>query len=511
MEIVRTNPPRTKDLPLATTLALFPNISTLHVKDSAIFETIGILPPTITAVIVDCWKNAVNDRTRAVANIVTVINDVFINDSCFDLTPFSSPRRLQLSSVPKTLIFPLHRLQRVRVVPDSYRGNELDVLVGEWYERLDVIAKSVEDFKALRAVHRPPNVHVFCANVGEGVSPAEFLQTSPNGSFEPSKTFGVAELRAFDAVHGLLFKQLGLNGSCLDEQDCDISFLTTLTYVCTYDMAGKTLALPTTVESLKVFHNSARMSVTGTENVTSLELWCPPLASASFPALKKLFLRCGDCPNETVGLPLGTLTRLTLLRLVPRTLADDFVFPPDLSNLMLHIETEAFNIAPVARLPHLGYLHLNWQQRKDPLDLSPFTSLTNLSVLHGSVAKLPKGLRVCAIPLDGDFDFSAMTSLTRLHIVNHTASRVTFPTQLRELHVGCQMFGESNVKDVALEAFSFHGVDLGSREMLERLPKTISRCTGFFEHGVKDQLPEIFPLYTAPTYDESSSAEDDEK
>lgn len=203
MVFIRTNPVGSFCKPVATILRFFPNINTLRVSISTMLNDVDTLPETITAIVVDrCDFRKPPEQQPTLVRIVTEIRDGMNSDEkTIDLSIFTSLRRLTLSKIPNEIIPPNHQLKRVRVHMTGWERRPLKQLFGDWNEQLDVVTQSVFGFNKLQERSHTPNVHFFCAEIGDGVGPREFASRFGHQvmvDVRPSKTFNEDDLRVFD-------------------------------------------------------------------------------------------------------------------------------------------------------------------------------------------------------------------------------------------------------------------------------------------------------------------------
>ena len=113
----------------------------------------------------------------------------------------------------------------------------------------------------------PPNFHVFCNSIAEGVCLEDFFPAGPRVSVVLTSGLGIAGLRAFNETLPLpctnawvsMDAKLGV---------FDLSFMTGIRRLGVFYPKDLSLTLPTSVVSFKL--NGLRLAVSGTENITRL-------------------------------------------------------------------------------------------------------------------------------------------------------------------------------------------------------------------------------------------------
>ena len=160
------------------------------------------------------------------------------------------------------------------------------------------------------------------------------------------------------------------------------------------------------------------------------------------------------------------------------------------------MKNEPFDTDRLAPLTNLQTLNLA-THNETPLDLSGLSALTYIHTYGSPVARLPTSLVRCQIRVEADIDMFSLTRLTRLELTVPLDVRVTLPTQLEELHFSGEASNLTNISDVGLEVFFNNSWKCPlTREMLDRLPKTLVNVGGSFEPWtLKDQLGEIPLMY----------------
>ena len=157
-------------------LKFFPNINTMVVESLMYFKKTDALPDTVTALVVQqLFSDDLTDSSIRVADRVVEIQgfspvtDPHPTDSTF----FANLKRLALNGVPDRLTLPSHTLKRLTVTPGQWDGDLFARFPPECAEQVVIVFDSRRVFLEAKARPLPPNVRVFCNNVGEGIAPED--------------------------------------------------------------------------------------------------------------------------------------------------------------------------------------------------------------------------------------------------------------------------------------------------------------------------------------------------
>ena len=130
----------------------------------------------------------------------------------------------------------------------------------------------------------PPNFHVFCNSITEGVRPEDFFPAGPRASVVITSGLGIAGLRAFNETLPLPCTNASV---AMDAKSgaFDLSFLTGIRRLSVFYPKDLSLTLPTNVVSFKL--NGLRLAVSGTENLTHLDIEDERPALGACPRLRE--------------------------------------------------------------------------------------------------------------------------------------------------------------------------------------------------------------------------------
>ena len=477
-------------------LTFFPNLNTLVIKDLSQLDSVDTIPNTITSIVIKMidFSKVTQSGLRFADRVVEVQGCC----SCYERWDFSLfPRLARLSTYPRGfLTLPTHTLKHLKLHCTLNNDDPFRLFPPECAELVTCVFDSLLDFWTVKNECPPPNVRLFCNHIGRGITPEEVRFTSmAQGEMSLSKGFDVDALRAFNALFLIPFRDASL-WLTVHRPAYDVSFLTRITSftVCLHrnDLRECALALPTSVRKLNFF-NARRLSLTNTENITSLRLQDAHMALTPCPRLLDLNWQGATFPTERV--PVCDIAALSALSLWVETVQPDFVFPPGLTSLFLHIEDKAFDCARLTHLTRLQRLNVTVKGRS-VLDLSGMTALTKLDAHSSPTANLPVSLVEYRANFRAPCDLSRLTALTALDV---SAKKVclTFPTSLKALKISRGESLTSNIAETPLEAFDAQYSSLAlTRKLLETFPKTLRKLKGRIEpESLKDVLPELFPLF----------------
>ena len=247
---LKTNPAAFSDSP-RDILRLFPNISTMVVRDFPCFDAADALPDTVTAVVVQEMSFFKADTAKLpYADRVVAIRDCKTASSSMDLRSFPRLERLFLHGVPGEVAMPPHKLRHV-VVACWNNPKPFAVFPPDCAEQLVFVLNTREAFLEAKAAQLPPNVRVYCNDVGAGVGPEGVYPMWPwSGAVTLSDAFGAKELRAFNERLPLPYRDVCV-WSEAGPAELDASFLTTVTAITVSGLKGCALAVPTSVVDYK--------------------------------------------------------------------------------------------------------------------------------------------------------------------------------------------------------------------------------------------------------------------
>ena len=496
LRTLRTNPQVTCDDP-SSTLALFPHINTLIVKGLSCLEKVDSLPDTVTGIVVVClnFTNLTDAQLKFADRVVEIRGFSFDEKHPANLALFRNLQRFDFSLLPGKVILSNHTLKRL-TIHECYEGvDRLPFLHASCAEQIIVVFIDREAFVKSKARRLPPNVHLFCSDLGEGVTPADFYTTSMGGIIIPfSDTFGADDLRAFNEVLPVPFKSIEMDfrSSCYK---CDVSFLRYVTKLHVSGLKGCTLTIPTSVLDLEMDSDTKRVGVSGTENLTSLRVENDTVGTTPCPRLQELMWYGKTLVEKELPCPISHSTTLSDLNVHVSYIQRKFRFPTQLTSLGLWVRDDSVDRALLTPLTRLQKLDISADQDADPLDLSGLTTLTGLDADGQSVSRLPTSLVEYRVSLKSETDISYLTNLTSLTVSLESDIRLTFPTGLKRLCVDHGSLGDSNISDVALESFESGWNSRLTWNDLEKLPRTLKAINSNFESAsLKHRLPEMFPL-----------------
>ena len=495
LRTLRINPPATDTDP-ALSLRFFPNINTIVVRDSCDLEDVDSLPDTVTAVVV--LSPSPVRLTRGLlryADRVVEIRGCWPDDEhAAKFACFPNLQRLTIDNLPCEVILPAHRLKRLTVRSNQKDVDEFAALPLHCAEQIVLVYHWPEAFAKAKARQLPPHVRVFCCDLGEGVTPADFYTVPAWGHITLTPAFGVDELRAFNEVLPIPYNDIEMTFGTPCAA-CDVSFLTGVTRLDVSRLKRCTLAVPTSLVELRLDEQSRRVTVSGTENLTRLVVQNQSIRTTPCPRLEKLGWKGETLSESKLPFPVGDATSLSVLSLETTYVQRKFRLPTQLTSLRLAVFGEVFDSALLTPLTHLQELGIRVNSAADPLDLSGLTTLTCLGARGLPVLQPPTSLVEYTVELQSDTDFSPLTHLTSLSLSLEASVKVTFPTGLKELTIDGGGLGESNIGDVALESLNARCAYPLTRGDLEKLPKTLKRIYGNFEpESLEEHLGEIFPL-----------------
>ena len=157
----------------------------------------------------------------------------------------------------------------------------------ECAERVVLVFPAEDAFVKTKQHPFPQHVHVFCGDIGETVSPDDFYPWKKDARFTLSNWFGVAQLRSFNDRLLIPDSDVSMGSRCLCSE-CDVSFMTRITSLQVYGVVGCSLTVPTTVVSLVLKYDVRDVFVSGTENLTSLEVPNDTITTTESPNLREL-------------------------------------------------------------------------------------------------------------------------------------------------------------------------------------------------------------------------------
>ena len=387
MRILKTNP--TKCLIPKPTMLFFPNTNTITVDKLSHLDDFERLPDTVTSIVVQYLDY--DELTRPnlrFADRVVEIQDVIFLDVCPDLTAFTRLEKLTVGHVPRGVTMPQHTLKRFTVICSD---DDEDVVFArfppECAEQIVFIFESPNSFRTAKAQKLPPNVNVFCCNVGEGVTPRDFFpwKTFCGDRVDISNDFGVEELRTFNNTLPVPFKQLTMQFH-LHPAVCDVSFLTSLSRLSISSLRQSRLALPTSVVELQAV-NTRALSLSGTEHLTRLALVMGEATVKSCPRLRALDWD-GRCLSAQLLRSVNTKA-LRAMTVETETLQHGLSFPTGLTSLKLIVKNSFLDADCLAPLTNLKELIVDANKNGPPLDLSSLVSVTLLSKNETPVSHLP--------------------------------------------------------------------------------------------------------------------------
>ena len=317
-------------------------------------------------------------------------------------------------------------------------------------------------------------------------------------------SFKRPQLRAFDSRILIPYIDVTVvsRRSC---SECDVSFLTRLTRLHVYGAVGCSLTIPTTIVSLVLKCDVRDVFVSGTENLTSLDVPNDTITTTESPRLAQL--KWSGETLSTKAFSYDDVSSLSAMTITAQDVDPLVRLLVVLTTLFLYVTEEPFDIVRLAPLTHLQQLEISAvnnnasddsieSSNDNSIDLSMLDTVTKLNTNDTFVRHLPTSLNWCEIALESNFDFSTLTNLTVLVLWLRSDVHIVFPTQLGTLVIKEGQLGTSNIADVALFHFRSESDVPLTLEMLTALPKTITLIKGTFESKwLKQQLREIFPLY----------------
>ena len=473
MHILKVNPWMFDESP-HTILKFIPNINTIVVESLSLIGQADTLPNTVTSIVVKflTFYDLTETELNCADRVVEIQNSVCASDDTLDLRAFPKLERLHLINWCPRTIRSDHKLKTVWF-QHHQKFNPPGNLF-EWAERVVVVLRTKEAFLRTKQRLFPPHVHIFCSDIGENVAPEDFYPDWSVGRIILSDRFGLAQLRAFNERSPNLNRKVSIASrrSCAE---CDVSFLTGIQTLQVRGFVGCSLTIPTTVVSLVLKYDVRDVFVSGTENLTSLEVPNDTITTTESPKLQKL--KWSGKTLSTKVFSNGDTSSLSAMTITAHDADPLLTFPVGLTTLCLYVTEEPFDVArlaPLTRLQQLDIAVVN----DDPVDLSMLDSVVQLITNETSVRQLPTSLTRCEIVREDDFDFSALTNLTVLVLWLQSDVHVVFPTQLGTLVIKEGQLGSSNIADVALRQFQSESDIPLTPDTLTALPKTITRIKG---------------------------------
>ena len=503
MLTLRVNPRSLSYLPHKI-LDFFPNINTMVVYEFWSTEQIEALPDTVTSIVVEQAEldNLPDSGHRFAGRVVEIQECVSISD-LGDFSVFPRLERLTFEGNPSPFSVEKCHLKRLTIHLSRLDGPiSLESFPFGCSEQIVFIFSSRDAFFRAKETPLPAHVRLYCSEIGKGVAPEDFYKwvtVYDNDSvITLSDGFGPDELRAFDEVLPLPHRVVTMRFK-MACAECDLSFLTGLKGLLVEGLNDCSLTLPTNVVSLSL-RDTQRVSVFGSDNLTSLRAANESVTITPFPRLQKFTLEGGRCSAQ--AFPLGDITSLSRIDITADAVGPDLRFPSGVTSLKLKVRDPVPNLDHLRELTRLQEVTID-VKTETPLDISPLTSLSRLNVNKTRVVGLPTSLVSCTCLLDRDVGLSTLTQLSSLNVTLEVPVSLTFPTQLKHLtKYGSGDFGETNISEVALDMFWCRGQSVITAEFLEKLPKTLRIIQGTFEPAtLKERLPEMFPRFVAHDYD----------
>ena len=262
------------------------------------------------------------------------------------------------------------------------------------------------------------------------MAPEDFFSLWATGDITLSRGFGVDKLQAFDARLPIPFLDVTMEfrRTCAV---CDVSFLTSITNLEVKGLVNCQLTLPTSVVTLNMDDDTSHVTVSGTENLTYLEVPNGSIKTALCPRLRELVWYGETLSQKRLPCQVGGVTTLVSMTIDVDEVDPAFQFPPQLTSLCLLVQNDSVNLSQLTPLTRLQSLEIDVDG--DPLDLSGLTTLTWIDSNETLILALPTSLVECDVTLRSDFDFSSFTNLTSLEVLLDGQINVTFPTGVKEL------------------------------------------------------------------------------
>ena len=144
--------------------------------------------------------------------------------------------------------------------------------------------------------------------------------------------------------------------------ECDISFMTHLTGMQVYGVVGCSLAVPTTVVSIVLKCDVRDVFVSGTENLTSLEVPNDTITTTESPKLQKL-----KWSGETLSTKVfshADVSSLPAMTIIVQDVEPLLTFPVGLTTLFLYVTEEPFDVVRIAPLTLFSSWKYPFQQRR---------------------------------------------------------------------------------------------------------------------------------------------------
>ena len=181
-------------------LKLFPNINTMVVDELSSFDERDELPDTVTALVVGFlhFEGLSEKQLRFADRVVEIQGFNSTDKHPTDFSIFPNLKRLTLAFDLEKLVLPTHKLKRLTVRWERTSTGLNFLFPSEWAEHTIVTYRLPEVFSEAKTMTLPPNVHVFCSEIDEGVAPEDFLLWKSPGEITLSDGFGADDLCAFN-------------------------------------------------------------------------------------------------------------------------------------------------------------------------------------------------------------------------------------------------------------------------------------------------------------------------
>ena len=202
-------------------LRFFPNINTMVVQSLTDYKETGTLPDTVTALVVEKLDFIrLADEHLRYADRVVEVRGFQTHSKCHNnFALFQNLERLTLfPDVPPLCSFdvanitlPTHKLKTLHVRFGQWKIDPFALFPLGCAGQIVVVHHSWKDFVEAKAKKSQANAHIFCCEVGEGVSPEDLSPWRSWGKVTLSDAFGVDELRAFNERFILPFRSVAMN------------------------------------------------------------------------------------------------------------------------------------------------------------------------------------------------------------------------------------------------------------------------------------------------------------
>ena len=494
MLIRKTNPISIIDDP-SKILALFPKTETmvlndpwkLESKDTSFDKVRRFVLMDVTFKTHERHVPPLADRVTEIHNCKWVTVNQFGRSSLSTplLRPFARLQKLTLGYVPSEIEFPRHRLNLLQVFCKTRDPDPFTVFRLVWADKIVFIFESFQHFSNAKARTLPSHVSIFCAKLGDGLAPDEFYPMGSDNTpytITLSNTFWVEQRRPF--YDRLLFQcgdvELLLTGN---HPECDLEDFIGIKRLTISSMKDCILTLSTSIVGLTFKDDTRNVTLSVTENLTSLET--PIEAISTIECVSPLEL--SECRQTHSQQTSQAGTESTPASPTPSMTIDPRLhFPPWLVSLSLKATSDVLttdNLMMLSRLQRLSLVvqrpkHVlniseEWAQaasdastnngvaRCVSLNLSAFTSITYFHSDGAWIFSLPKSLVECSFTVDSDFDsplpnFSNLTKLTSLKLELKRDVELNFPSSLKSLSLSGEGFlTRSNLKEVQLDSLSY--------------------------------------------------------